>query len=55
MNGPGLVHYLLLLVALVCFFFAFLRRGEAPSGVSIGWLGFCFWMLDILIFGAGVR
>jgi hypothetical protein len=54
MTGPVLVHYLLLIVALVCFFLAFLRKWEAPAppsvSVGVGWLGMCFWMLDILIF-----
>ena len=49
MNGPMLVHYLLLLVALVCFFLAFVRYREAGP-VSIGWLGLTMWMLDVLIF-----
>jgi hypothetical protein len=52
MNGASLIHLLFLIVALVCFFLAFLRRFEAVPGVSIGWLGFCFWMLDMIIFGA---
>ena len=53
MNGPTLVHYLLLIVALVCFFLAFLRRWEVnPPGVSVGWLGLAFWMLDLLIFSS---
>jgi hypothetical protein len=54
MNGPALVHYLLLLVALACFFAAFLRYREAGP-VSIGWLGLCFWILDTLLFAAGVK
>jgi len=52
MNGPSIVHYLLLIGALACFFLAFLRRWENPPGISIGWLGWCFFMLDMLIFGA---
>lgn len=50
MTGATLVHYLFLIVALVCFFMAFLRRWENPPGVSIGWLGACFVVLDLLIF-----
>jgi hypothetical protein len=52
MTGPLLVHYLLLLAALVCFFLAFIRKWEAPNppGLAVGWLGLCFWMLDMLIF-----
>jgi hypothetical protein len=49
MNGPVLVHYLLLLAALVCFFLGFVRYREAGP-VTIGWLGLALWMLDILIF-----
>ncbi len=50
MNGPSVVHYLLLLAALFCFFLAFLKYRE--PAVSIGWLGACLVVLDVLIFGA---
>lgn len=53
MNGPILVHYLLLIVALICFFLAFVRYRESAGPVSIGWLGLALWMMDTLIFGAG--
>lgn len=50
MNNPSIiVHYLFLFAALLCFFFAFIKRFEPP--VAIGWLGLCFLVLDALIFG----
>ena len=50
--GGTFVHYLLLVVALICCFLGFLRRFEAnPPAVSMGWLGLCFFILDVLIFG----
>jgi hypothetical protein len=55
MNGPTLVHYLFLLVALVCFFLAFVRWKEPPAIISIGWLGLFFWMLDVLVFSTGTK
>ena len=54
MTGATLVHYLLLLVALICFFLAFVKYREGTP-VSVGWLGFTMWMLDILIFGTGPK
>jgi hypothetical protein len=53
MNGPNLVHLFFLFVAMVCFFLAFIRYREGGP-VSIGWLGLCLWMLDLLIF-SGVK
>lgn len=53
MNGPILVHYVLLLAALICCFCGFLRRWEAgPPGLLFGWLGVCFYLLDLLLFTA---
>ncbi len=53
--GPNLVHYILLIAALLCFFGAFLRWKEgSPQAVSIGWLGWCFIVIDWLVFGASV-
>ena len=54
MTGPSLVHYILMIAALICFFLAFVRYRE-PGPVSVGWLGFCFWVLDLLLFTAGGR
>jgi uncharacterized membrane protein len=54
MTGPSLVHYLLLIVALICFFAGFVRYREGGP-VTIGWLGLCFWILDTLLFSTGVK
>jgi hypothetical protein len=49
-----MVHYLLLIVALICCFLGFVKYRDG-SPVSIGWLGLAFWILDTILFGAGVK
>lgn len=45
------VHFVLMLIALICLFCAAINRPN-PTPLSIGWLGMFFWALDILILGA---
>lgn len=44
------VHFVLTLIALICFFCAAIGKPSGP--VSLGWLGLFFWALDLLIRGS---
>ena len=41
------VHFVLMLIAVVCFFCAAIGRPASP--ISLGWLGLFFWALTLLI------
>ena len=45
MTNP--VHFVLLLIAVVCLFGAAIGR-PATSPLSLGWLGLFFWALDVV-------
>jgi hypothetical protein len=44
------VHFVLMLIALICLFCAAINR-PASAPISLGWLGMFFWALDILVLG----